>query len=309
MAQRLTRILVLGIWLLLNAQGSVAESYLKTIKSSNRDRSYWIHTPDANDQSKQYPLVVAFHGSSQIGLDADGLAMELDIRLSLPVIPTEYSKNRFFVYPNGVKGAWAGPSYANVSVREDLQFVKDLVADVQANNNIDTSRIYATGLSNGGGFVGTIACSDVGGLFAAFAPVAGAFYTDTDFSDHSSCTPARSPLPILEIHGGSDKTVYYEGGHGEGGMLPAIPDWLAAWQRRNGCGANTTVNSDNGNVHHTTWSCQDAGNALQHWKVDKNGHDWPSRTINADMIVAGMGPQPIEANDLVIDFFDQFSLP
>lgn len=30
---------------------------------------------------------------------------------------------------------------------------------------------------------------------------------------------------MLEIHGGSDKTVYYEGGEGEGGYLPAIPDW------------------------------------------------------------------------------------
>lgn len=262
------------------------------------------------------------------------------------------------MYPNGVKGAWAGPSYANATVQEDLQFVQDLVADVQSNNSIDASRIYATGLSNGAGFVGTLACSDVGGLFAAFAPVAGSFYTDSDFSDSSSCKPARSPLPILEIHGGSDKTVYYGGGNGEGGFLPAIPDWyvehslisdlplmhvgkyltdlheprLAAWAERNGCGANSTVDSDNGNVHHTSWSCQGSNNVLQHWKVDKNGrsicilgyrffprfscaltfstgHDWPSKTINFDMIAAGMGPQPIEANDIVIDFFDQFSLP
>ena len=56
--------------------------------------------------------------------------------------------------------------------------------------------------------MGTIACSEVGGQFAALAPVA-----------------ARSPLPILEIHGGSDQTVFYAGGEGEGGPLPAIPTW------------------------------------------------------------------------------------
>lgn len=38
------------------------------------------------------------------------------------------------------------------------------------------------------------------------------------------------------------------------------------------------------------------------------GHDWPSKTMNIDMAVAGVGPQPIEANDIVIDFFDNFSL-
>lgn len=38
------------------------------------------------------------------------------------------------------------------------------------------------------------------------------------------------------------------------------------------------------------------------------GHDWPSKTINFDMLAAGMGPQPIEANDIVTEFFDQFSL-
>ncbi|KAH8700102.1 hypothetical protein BGW36DRAFT_123126 [Talaromyces proteolyticus] len=300
---------------------------LQTITSSNHSRSYWIHAPDDLQDGKTYPVVIAFHGSSKLGFDIDGFAMEADVRLSLPLVPTPYSTNRYFVYPNGVGGVWAGPSYGNVSVAEDLQFVSDLIADIKEKYSVDSSRIYATGLSNGAGFVGTIACSSVGGQFAALAPVAGSFYTDFN---GTNCTPARSPLPILEIHGGSDKTVYYNGGQGEGGLLPAIPIWLGYWEKRNGCTSNnSTVSSDNGNVHHTTWLCGGQNGTLQHWKVDKNGmcsiipseckylciltisflgHDWPSKTINFDMMAAGMGPQPIEANDIVIDFFDQFSL-
>lgn len=86
----LMRVLFLAVWLVLNAQHCIADSYLKTLKSG---RSYWIRTPDDIDDTKQYPLVLAFHGSSQIGIDADGLAMELDIRLSLPILPTDYSKD------------------------------------------------------------------------------------------------------------------------------------------------------------------------------------------------------------------------
>jgi poly(3-hydroxybutyrate) depolymerase len=142
--------------------------------------------------------------------------------LFVPVLTCVVVIQRYFIYPNGVGGVWAGPSYGNVSVAEDLQFVSDLISDIKSKYSIDTKRIYATGLSNGAGFVGTIACSDVGGQFAALAPVAGSFYTDVN---NTNCTPARSPLPILEIHGGSDKTVFYDGGQGEGGLLPAIPTW------------------------------------------------------------------------------------
>jgi poly(3-hydroxybutyrate) depolymerase len=79
-------------------------------------------------------------------------------------------------------------------------------------------------MSNGGGFVNTIACSAVGGQFAAFAPASGSFYTDLN-GPNNGCSPARSPLPMLEIHGGNDKTVAYNGGPGEGGVEPSIPDW------------------------------------------------------------------------------------
>lgn len=79
-------------------------------------------------------------------------------------------------------------------------------------------------MSNGGGFVGTLACSPVGGEFAAFAPASGSFYTDNS-GVNDGCTPARSPLPILEIHGGADGSVHYDGGVGEGGIEPSIPTW------------------------------------------------------------------------------------
>jgi Poly(3-hydroxybutyrate) depolymerase len=61
---------------------------------------------------------------------------------------------RFFVYPNGVGGAWAGPTYGKVSVAEDLKFVSDLILDLERRYKVDSSRIYATGLSNGGDLSG-----------------------------------------------------------------------------------------------------------------------------------------------------------
>lgn len=184
-----------------------------TLKSSGKTRGYLFNLPEDYDSSKKYPVVVGFHGSSQ-----DGLTFAVDTGLS----NANYSGSKIMVYPDGADGNWAGPSYAKTPVPEDLQFVSDLLANVRSNFCVDDSRIYATGMSNGAGFVGTLACSAVGGQFAAFAPVAGSFYTDVN---GTGCSPARKPLPMLEIHGQADTTVPYNGGQGEGGLLPAIPTW------------------------------------------------------------------------------------
>ncbi|KAE9973686.1 hypothetical protein BLS_003474 [Venturia inaequalis] len=232
----------------------ISASSLKFLSSNGVRRSYWAHTPSNYDDSKSYPIVLAFHGSSKLGHDIDGFSMEADTRLTLPIISTKYSESKIFVYPNGVGGTWAGPSYANSSIPQDLQFISDLLSNVKENFNIDDSRVYATGLSNGGGFIGILACAPIGNKFSAFAAVAGAFYEKAGGIDVGNCAVGRGVVPMLEIHGGSDKTVKYAGGVGEG------------------------------------------------------DHYWPSKTENVGMLVAKAGPQPIEANDIVIGFFDKFRL-
>lgn len=61
------------------------------LSSGNRTRSYWIHAPDNLQSGETYPAVILFHGGGLPGSDAGGLAMELDLRMSLPLIKTAYS--------------------------------------------------------------------------------------------------------------------------------------------------------------------------------------------------------------------------
>lgn len=188
----------------------------RSLTSTGTDRSYGVHLPSDYDKDRQYPAVLGFHGSSSIGF-----FFEADTRLSSDA----YTGDKIMVYPNGLGGAWAGANYSEATVAEDLQFVWDLLTDLRANFCVDSARVYATGMSIGGGFVNTIACNDtVGGEFAAFAPASGSFYTDND-EHHTECKPARDVTPIIEIHGGSDADVSYEGGEGQGGDNPAIATW------------------------------------------------------------------------------------
>lgn len=179
-------------------------------------------------------------------------------------------------------------------------------------------------MSNGGGFIGTLACHPTASkVFAAFAAGSGAFYTDINGPDNG-CNPGLKPLPMLEIHGGSDKTVKYDGGQGDGGPQPPITNWLEWWAQRNGCSQKTEETINGGDVHHVSWTCGGVEAVLQHYKVDSmgtyppilssvmvftisSGHCWADTEPNLSQISVPQGTAPIQASRIVMDFFDQFS--
>lgn len=201
------------------------------------------------------------------------------------------------------KPAWEGVPRAAHGV-QDKVFTTHILAYLRDNFCIDDSRIYASGKSDGGGFVGTLACSaDHGGDFAAFAAASGAFYTD-----FLPCHPARSPLPILEFHGTADKTIPYVGGCKHKKPLPSIPLWLAQWAReRDGCsGPMLNVTEYGGKVWHTSYSCNEKP-LVQGYLTEGMGHDWPSKEYNDDN--KGKNLAPIEGTSIMIDFFNANTKP
>lgn len=184
-----------------------------SVDSGGIQRNYSIHLPGNYSSNHRHPMVLGFHGSQSVGL-----FFEADTRFN------DAADGYIAVYPDGIGGAWAGANYSEASVSQDLQFVWDLLADLRREYCVDSSRILATGMSIGGGFVDTIACNNtVGREFAAFAPVAGAFYTDND-DNYEDCKPAK-PVTIMSFHGEEDEEVPYDGGEGSGGELPSIEDW------------------------------------------------------------------------------------
>ncbi|KAK7923593.1 hypothetical protein PG985_007664 [Apiospora marii] len=277
----------------------ISSSLPHLLTSSGMVRSYTVHLPDKYAATQQYPVLVGYHGHPGIGL-----FLEADTRLD------EFASDKIVVYPNGVDMAWAGANYSKTTVAQDLQFTHDLLADLRTRYCVDSARVYATGMSNGAGFLGALACNDtVGGEFAAFAPVAGAYYTDARGPD-DGCKPARDLTPILEFHGGADESVFYDGGQGEGGYEPPIADWLSWWAERNGCQTPPEQqDSFNDTVHHLTWTCRGVQGMLQHYKVDTMKHAWPSTEINFSQLAAGDVPTHIQASQIMQEFFRNFTRP
>ena len=246
------------------------------------------------------PLVLAFHGYgsngpqqeklSRLDLLADAHGCLVAYPDGLPVDPNE---------PNSGHFHWdANPGSADVKFIGDL--IKTLI-DIY-HYKVDTTRIYATGLSNGGGMANRVGC-DLASVFAAIAPVEGG-YAEPGWA---VCKPARS-IPVITFHGTPDATVPYNGGLGTGAAagigFPSIPDWAAAWALRDACNATPTVAlyDNDPDVTVTTYS-QCGGNAsVVLYSIGDNGHAWPG----SFMLGAS---HAINANTEMWKFFTQYAAP
>ncbi|KAJ7327971.1 hypothetical protein DFH08DRAFT_967746 [Mycena albidolilacea] len=160
----------------------------------------------------------------------------------------------FFEADTGLSGS------KDATVPEDLRFFSDLLDKIRAGCCVDNGRIYATGLPSAAASSTPSPAPPSAATWPPSPPAwAPSFYTDHGGVSGQPCTPARSPLPVLEIHGGSGTDVPYAGGAGEGGT-GAIPDWLSWWAARNECtAANTTETPFDGDMHHSSWAWHGGG--------------------------------------------------
>ncbi|KAH6604450.1 carbohydrate esterase family 1 [Trichoderma cornu-damae] len=243
-----------------------------SLESSGGNRTYRVHLPNNYKRGSPRPLIIAYHGVGENSVNFETITQFSN---------SSVNPNMIVVYPAGVNGSWEGPTYAAPGV-SDKVFTTDLVKRIKQNYCVDEARVYATGHSNGGGFVGTLACSaEHGGQFAAFAAVAGAFYTDVTGNDN--CTLARSPLPMFETHGTADTTVPYNPtAPGRGGPLPSIPDWLSRWATRDQCTTSATTDLASG-VHDTRWKCAGVDGVLRHVQIEGHDHSWPGQGSEFDI--------------------------
>jgi polyhydroxybutyrate depolymerase len=155
-----------------------------------------------------------------------------------------------------------------------------LIDTLEATYNIDPTKIYANGISNGGGmaFVLSGALSD---RIAAVGTVAAA-----QSLPWSWCTDHR-PVPMIAFHGTADPMVPYQGGRSGDPFnpltFPAVRDWTANWARRNRCGPNSIESVVASDVTRLEYSdCADDA-AVVLYTVWGGGHSWPGGKPTAGM--------------------------
>lgn len=229
-----------------------------TINVGGHDRTYRLYKPKGLPASAS--LVVMLHG---------GFGTDAQAERSYGWDELADSSKFVVAYPDGLNRAWnvngggccGRPAKQGI---DDVGFITAAIAAIKRNVSIDASRVYATGMSNGGMMSYTLACDT--GIFAAIGPVSG---TQLD--------PCRSPHPVsvMTIHGTKDPLVPYGGGPGRGFAHingPPVPESNAFWRKVDQC--QTPVETTSGSVTTSTAGCPDNRSVVL-ITVDGGGHDWP----------------------------------
>ena len=178
----------------------------------------------------------------------------------------------------------------------NLAFTQALIDNAKTSLCIDTHRIYATGLSNGGGMSGYLACK-LSRQVAAIAPVAGV--------NLAAPCPRGKPMSVIAFHGTADASVAYGGGPGAMPArpernLPSVETAVQAWAGRAGCRTKPVSQVIGTEVQRIAYRGCARGAGVVLYAVTGGGHTWPG---SFDVPRNGHVTQDINAADLILDFF------
>ena len=197
-------------------------------------RPYTVVLPRNYNPFKAYPVIIGFGGWQH----------NAGRTRSYEQLERAAGDRAIVVYPQGMDNAWGGAPYARTSMKSDIRFVRAVVANLGAMHKIDKKRVYAAGLSNGGGLALALACH-APDLVAGVAGVSGAYYNPTV----TNCAPGK--VDTLIMHADNDDTVHYNGGTRHGAPYRSVPDVYKSFSQRNGTAARTELHTVPGGGH--TW--------------------------------------------------------
>ncbi|MGH8244971.1 MAG: extracellular catalytic domain type 1 short-chain-length polyhydroxyalkanoate depolymerase [Gammaproteobacteria bacterium] len=272
-----------------------------TIVSSGKTRRYLLYVPKTYDPSKATPLVISMHPAAS--WPAAQMAISRWNELA-------DAHGFIVVYPSGTgalgNDAWLprGPKVWHVSPRgaqRDVSFISDLIAKLEAEYNIDPARIYADGISNGGGMSFVVSCR-LSDRVAAVGAVAAAQTLPWNW-----CGDSR-PVPMVAFHGTDDRMVPYHGGRSRDPFnpvtFPDARDWAASWARRNRWSGDSSDARITASVRRLAYTnCAENADVIL-YTVEGGGHSWPGGKPLPEWLV-GRTTREINATSVMWAFFAQ----
>ena len=240
---------------------SVSGFFTDTLTHEGELRQYLTYVPEIYTSSGMArPLLFNFHGGSG---SASGQVYTADFR------PIADTANFILVYPQGTFGStWNSSLPTNPRTKmfvDDFGFVDAMIKKINSDYifGVDTTRIYATGYSNGADISLSLACvrSD---KIAAVASVSGLL------DRHTAENSNPLTVGVLSIHGTNDFSRPYE--YGLDGYYFTIDELNTYWSSINGFSGQPqkeTYNIAGLSVEYIKY-----GKMIEHYKVNGGDHIW-----------------------------------
>jgi polyhydroxybutyrate depolymerase len=294
--------------------GGVPRWYLLNTPSPTTP-SQTDHTSPTSDRAIPRPLVVDFHGLSEGAV----------IHSATTKFGVLGQKDGFdAVFPNGTGTPVQWDSSATSHPNPDLAFVTAMLDQLESTLCIDTSRVYASGLSDGSFMVSLLACT-MANRFTAVAAVSGLVVP-------KPCTPARR-VPILAFNGTADPILFFNGGVGTATLNRALgkggsssgtttttapvkvnlhgtgfPATVQTWAAKDGCDPHSTDTRIASQIILRRYVCPPA-TAVEFYIILGGGHAWPGSKFSQSISsITGFTTFQINATDVIWAFFEHFRL-
>ena len=203
---------ILTISMVTNAQTR------KTITSEGQKREYLQYAP--SDLGSKRPLIISCHGMNQ------SAKYQWD---ALKDAKTLADKEKFvIVLPEGIKSGW------DISGDRDINLIKDLIAQMKKDFDIDENRVYLSGFSMGG-MLTYHAMNKIPDVIAAFAPISG--YPMWGFT-----YTGKRAIPVIHHHGTGDDVCVYSN----------VQRNIDELVKKNKCSSTPTITQNYGGYSHIT---------------------------------------------------------
>ncbi len=322
-----------------------AQETQEKVNVSDVPRAYTVHLPLNYDQKTHYPVVIVLHGESQ---DADDIARlthfsQFAEKNGLIAVYPNSARGRWNIgvrpepgelprrgygrrggwggyppngYPGGGQGGGQGrgrnpDETRNRQSADDVAFFNRMLDQLSLKYSVNTRRIYAAGLGEGG-FMALRAGCNMADRIAAIAVVGAAF------PKTMTCLPSR-PVPALFLSGTDDPMVPYGGGDYKPGRFRVLSaeDSAKTWARFDHCnekpaqGKLPAIEEEKGAKETKTFTfegCQDNAQVAL-YAVKNGGHTWPGGEQYTSEKEIGKVSHALNANETIWSFLLTKKLP
>lgn len=255
-------------------------------------RKIVTYIPANND--KMMPLIISLHGGFA---SPRGMFHLADFR---PIADQE----KFIVVCPASKRMWHdGASNSGI---DDVKFIDHLITYMIEKYHADPTRVYITGISNGGFMTTRLAC-ELSNRIAAIAVVAATL-------DIGEGYDLKSPMPVIYMHGTSDPIVSYNGGKLFGRKIYSHRDIIEKWVKLNDCYPEPITSNIPDNAHDGTevykqqYTNKANGLKVVSYSISNGGHTWPGGWQYFPKFIVGKTTHNLNACQTIWDFFKTYKI-
>jgi len=281
-----------------------------TLRYDGLKRSYYLHAPHNSTATRHWPVLLILHGGGK----GDGHKLAQHTKY----VDLAEQEGFIAVFPNGVNGQWNDgrdqtiQKTSNTNIN-DVGFISALIDHIIRKYRGDPSRVYVTGLSNGGMMTLRLGC-ELNSKLAAIAPV----IANLPKKLIVKCKP-DSTLPVLLMNGTKDPIVPWNGGYvhffrKKMGQVVSTHKTIQFWVKHNQCNPVPKIRSlpdkdktDGSTVQVSRYTHGKNGSEVILYKIVGGGHNFPGSNFSEVPLLTGKKNNDINGVKVIWNFLKQYS--